>query len=132
VSQGDGAKERRGRAYDLFRSERHPLDAAFKPRSVAAIGASEHRGSVGSTVLENLLIHSFQGKVYPVNPNHSKVLGVQAYRLIAEAPRDVDLAVIVTLAPTVPGVMGECVDAGGGAAVVISVLFRSSAKWLHS
>jgi acetyltransferase len=100
------------------------LDALFLPDSVAVIGATERQGTVGRTVLENLRHPSFQGKVYAVNSRHSEICGLKAYARIGEVPEKVDLAVIATPAATVPGIIGECVDAGVKAAVVISAGFR--------
>src|SRR5687768_7652358 len=56
------------RAHDVLRSERQPLDAIFSPRNIAVIGATETAGSVGRTVLWNLIGNPFGGTVYPVNP----------------------------------------------------------------
>ena len=100
------------------------LDVMFRPRSVAVIGATERAGSVGRTTIANLLNDSFRGEVYPVNPQHSQILGRQAYGSIGKVPGPVDLAVIVTPAATVPGIVGECIDAGVKSAVVISAGFR--------
>jgi acetyltransferase len=103
---------------------RSALDCMFSPKSVAVIGATERDGSVGRTVLERLRIPAFRGQIYPVNPNHPDVLGLRAYPRIGDVPEKVDLAVIVTPARTVPGVVGECVDAGVRAAIVISAGFK--------
>ena len=100
------------------------LDAIFKPRSVAVIGATEKEGSVGRTILWNLISNQFGGTVFPVNPKRSSVLGIRAYPDIAAIPEQVDLAVIVTPAPTVPAVIGACVDAGVPGAIVISAGFK--------
>lgn len=100
------------------------LDAMFQPGSVAVIGATERPGTVGRTVVENLLHPSFQGKVYAVNSRHPEICGLKAYASIGDIPGKVDLAVVATPAPTVPGIIGECVDAGVKAAVVISAGFR--------
>ncbi len=100
------------------------LDALFLPDSVAVIGATERPGTVGRSVLENLRHPSFQGKVYAVNSRHSEICGLKAYARIGEVPEKVDLAVIATPAATVPGIIGECVDAGVRASVVISAGFR--------
>ena len=104
--------------------ERYGLNALFDPRSVAVIGATERSGTVGRTVLQNLLAPDFKGKVYAVNPQHSRVLGIEAYKNIASVPEPVDLAVLATPAATVPALIGECVDAGAKSAVVISAGFR--------
>jgi len=100
------------------------LDALFLPDSVAVIGATERPGTVGRTVVENLLHPSFQGKVYAVNSRHSEICGLKAYPSIGNVPESVDLAVVATPAPTVPRIIGECVDAGVKSAVVISAGFR--------
>jgi acetyltransferase len=103
---------------------RSALDSMFSPKSVAVIGATDREGSVGRTVLERLRIPAFRGRIYPVNPKHTDVLGLRAYLKIGDVPEKVDLAVIITPAGTVPGVVGECVDAGVRAAVVISAGFK--------
>ena len=113
-------------AHDIFRQETHPLEPFFKPRAVALIGATETPGSVGRTLLQNLTATSFGGLVYPVNPKRDSVLGIKAYRSIADIPGPVDLAVIATPAPTVPALVGQCADRGVPAAVIISAGFRET------
>jgi len=105
-------------------ARRASLNAIFQPRSVAVIGATERERSVGRATLNNLISASFRGKVYPVNPHSPQVLGLRAYPRIGEIPETVDLAVIVTPAATVPGIVGECIAAGVQGAVVISAGFR--------
>ncbi|AFZ19980.1 bifunctional acetate--CoA ligase family protein/GNAT family N-acetyltransferase [Allocoleopsis franciscana] len=111
-------------AHDVLRYERQPLDAIFAPKNVAVIGATEKAGSVGRTLLWNLISNPFGGTVFPVNPKRPSVLGIKAYPSIAAVPETVDLAVVVTPAPTVPGVIGECVAAGVKGAIIISAGFR--------
>jgi acetyltransferase len=112
-------------AFDVLRqSTAHPLDPFFRPRAVAVIGATETPGSVGRTLLHNLITSPFGGTVYPVNPKRQSVLGIRAYRTIADVPSTVDLAVIATPAPTVPAVVGACADRGVPAAVIISAGFH--------
>ncbi len=103
---------------------RHPLDAIFAPRNVAVIGASETVGSVGRTLLWNLISHPFGGTIFPVNPKRDNVLGIHAYNRVADIPAQVDLAVIVTPARTVPGLIEECVQAGVKGAIIISAGFK--------
>ena len=102
----------------------YALEKFFSPESVAVIGATNRERSVGRTVLMNLRNGSFPGKVYAVNPNHPEVLGLPSYPAIAAVPGPVDLALVVTPAATVPGVIGECVDAGVKAAIVITAGFK--------
>ena len=103
-----------------------PLDVFFTPKAVAVVGATERRGSVGRTVLSNLLASPFGGPVYPVNQKRSSVLGAKAYTSVGSCPGPVDLAVIVTPANSVPGVVRECVEAGVNGAVIISAGFKEA------
>jgi acetyltransferase len=113
-------------SFDILKYERHPLNAIFEPESVAVIGASESAGSVGRTVLWNLISSPFGGTVYPVNPKRPSILGVKAYPNLASIPGDVELAVITTPAGTVPGIMAECVEKGVKGAIVISAGFKET------
>src|SRR4051794_37075490 len=106
------------RAHDVLRTERQPLDAIFAPRNIAVVGATETPGSVGRTVLWNLIQSPFGGTVYPVNSKRPSVLGIRAYKSIADVPEKVDLAVVVTPAPAVPQVIAQCADAGVRGAIV--------------
>jgi acetyltransferase len=104
--------------------EKPSLDALFDPQSVAVIGATDRPNTVGRTVLQNLLHPGFKRKVYAVNPQRSEILGLKAYKSIRDVPERVDLAVLATPAATIPGLIGECIDAGARSAVVISAGFR--------
>ena len=110
--------------HNYLHYERHPLDSIFAPTNVAVIGATEKIGSVGRTVLWNLISNPFGGTVFPVNPKRSGILGIKAYPSIGAVPEKVDLAVLVTPAPAVPGLIKECVDAGIKGAIVISAGFK--------
>ena len=112
------------RASDILRATSSPLDAIYRPSSVAVIGATEKDGSVGRTVLWNLISSPFGGTVFPINPSRPSVLGVKAYASLADVPDPVDLAVIVTPAPTAPGLMAECAAKGVQGAIIISAGFR--------
>ena len=112
------------KAHDVLRSEGHPLDAIFAPHSVAVVGASDRPGSVGRAVLWSLVSSPFGGTVYPVSEKRSSVLGIKAYATVEQIPEAVDLAVIVTPADSVPGVIAQCVAAGVRGAIVISAGFK--------
>ncbi len=103
---------------------RQALDAIFAPNSIAVIGATEKEGSVGRTILRNLISSPFGGTVYPVNPKRPNVLGIKAYPDVTAIPERIDLAVVVTPAPTVPDIIGQCVDTGVKGAIVISAGFK--------
>jgi acetyltransferase len=113
-------------ASDVLRTRPGGLQTIFAPRTVAVIGATEKVGSVGRTILWNLITNPFGGTVFPVNPNRPNVLGVKAYPSIADVPDRVDLAVIVTPAPTVPKLIADCVAAGVGGAIIISAGFKET------
>ncbi|HEY9639413.1 MAG TPA: CoA-binding protein, partial [Coleofasciculaceae cyanobacterium] len=114
------------KAYDVLRIEHQPLKTLFAPHTVAVIGATDKPGSVGRTLLWNLISHPFGGMVFPVNPKHASVLGIKAYPTIGTVPESVDLAIIVTPAPTVPGIIAECVEAGVKGAIIISAGFKEA------
>jgi acetyltransferase len=113
-------------AHDVLGYERQQLDAIFRPETVAVIGATERPGSVGRTIMWNLVSSPFGGTVFPVNSRRPSVLGIKAYPSVSEVPARVDLAVIVAPAPEVPGIIRECVEAGVEGAVIISAGFREA------
>lgn len=111
----------------IFRyKQHHPLNSLFEPKSVAVIGATEKEGSVGRTLLWNLISNPFGGTVFPINPKHDSILGIKAYPDLASLPQPVDLAVLVTPASTVPGLISECVEAGVKSAIIISAGFKET------
>ena len=112
------------RAADVLKFEPNPLDAIFTPKNVAVIGATETVGSVGRTIVWNLVTNPFGGTVFPVNPKRPSILGIKTYPSIKQVPAKVDLAVIVTPAPSVPDIIGDCVEAGVKGAIIISAGFK--------
>lgn len=104
------------------------LEPLFRPRSVAVIGASRDRGSIGGAIFHNLVSHGFEGPVYPVNPRSKTVQSVAAYADIGAVPGDVDLAVIVVPAAHVEAALEGCARKGVKAAVVISAGFRETGE----
>ena len=100
------------------------LDKIFKPTNVAVIGATEKEGSVGRTILKNLITNPFGGTIFPVNPKRPNVLGIQAYKSILDISVPIDLAVIVTPAKIVPTVVQQCVDKGVEGCIIISAGFK--------
>lgn len=102
----------------------HPLDPIFHPRSIAVVGATEKEGSVGRTILWNLLSSPFGGTVYPVNPVRPAILGVKAYPSVSAIGEPVDLAVIVTPAKSAPELVDECGRAGVRGVIIISAGFK--------
>src|SRR4030095_10150269 len=115
-------------AHNILHPQASSLDVFFSPKTVAVIGATEKEGSVGRTLLWNLLSNPFGGTVYPVNPKRPNVLGVRAFPTVGDIPDKLDLAVIVTPAPTVPGLVAECAQAGVRRAIIISAGFLEAGE----
>jgi acetyltransferase len=101
-----------------------PLDVFFAPKAVAVVGATENPGSVGRTILWNLITSPFGGSVYPVNPKRPNVLGIKSYTSLSAIPDKVDLVIIVTPPSTVPDIIRQCGEIGVKGAVVISAGFK--------
>ncbi len=104
----------------------NPLDAIFAPQTVAVIGATEKVGSVGRTLLWNLISHPFGGTVFPVNPQRHSILGIRAYPSIFDIPEAIDLAIIATPAAIVPSIIADCVKLGVKGAIIISAGFKEA------
>ena len=98
----------------------------FEPRSVAVVGASRRRGSIGGELFRNILDGDFAGAAYPVNRDGTPVAGVRAYRSIAEIPETVDVAVISLPGAAVIAAADEVLRAGTRALVVISAGFAET------
>ena len=108
--------------------KRHYLSKIFEPASVAVIGASDREGSVGAQVLQNLRESGFKGGIYPVNPKHSEVQGLECFQTITAIDHPVELAIIAIPSRHIPKVMRECGEHGVGAAIVLSAGFAETGK----
>jgi len=84
------------------------LDPIFRPRSVAVVGASRRRNSIGRELIRNLIEFEYAGKIFPVNPRADVVASMKCYRSIPAIPDPVDLAVIVVPREQVLGVLEQC------------------------
>ncbi|HPX12692.1 MAG TPA: CoA-binding protein, partial [Syntrophales bacterium] len=104
------------------------LDAVFKPKSVALIGASTAPGKLGYDILYNLINAGFAGPIYPINPKADEILGLKVYKDIASTPAPADLAVVVIPARFVPGTLEQCGKAGVKAAVVVTGGFAEAGE----
>jgi acetyltransferase len=107
-------------------NERHYLTSLFEPRSIAIIGASETPGSIGETLVRNMLDTNYSGKLFFVNPKHERVFAQKSYESVESIPQRLDLAVICTKPETVPGIVDACGRAGTRAAIVLSGGFSES------
>ena len=98
----------------------------LRPHSVAVIGASRRRGTVGAEIFSNLMRGGFTGPAYVVNPRAAEVQGHPAYASIGDLPEPVDLAVVVVPAAQVAKIARECGAAGVHALLVISAGFAEA------
>ncbi|KFI05646.1 bifunctional acetate--CoA ligase family protein/GNAT family N-acetyltransferase [Massilia sp. BSC265] len=96
------------------------LEHLFAPKSVALIGASERPGSLGATLLHNLLAGGFKGEVWPVNPKYGELAGRHCHASVSELPQAPALAVICTPPATIPAIVRQLGERGTRAAVVLS------------
>ncbi len=98
----------------------HNLERIFKPNSLAIIGASERPGSIGDSLMKNVLSGGYKGKVFPVNPKTGMIHGLPACASVKDIDQSVDLAIIATPILKVPSIIRECVRAKIAGAVVLS------------
>ncbi len=102
------------------------VHALLHPRSVAVIGASRRRGTVGGELFHNLLNSGFPGPVFPVNPGADVVQSVAAYRSILDIPGPVDLAVLVVPAAAAADAARECARKGVRTIIAVSSGFAET------
>jgi acetyl coenzyme A synthetase (ADP forming)-like protein len=104
------------------------LDAILKPKSVAVVGASATPGKIGYTVVYNLIKDGYQGKIYPINPTATEILGLKVYASVLDIPEDVEAAVITVPAKFVAPVVEECGKKGIKGLIVITSGFAESGR----
>jgi len=100
------------------------LDALFKPKSVAIIGASNNPLSIGHIVMQNLLDHDFRGPIYPINPKSRFIKSFRAYASIKDVPDEIDLVNISIKNTLVPYVLEDCGKKGVKFAIVHTAGFK--------
>jgi acyl-CoA synthetase (NDP forming) len=99
------------------------LDPIFAPRSIAVIGASRHRDSIGFALLHNLVANEFNGAIFPVNPHAAALHSLKCYPSVAAVPDPIDLAVVAVPREAVQEVVEQCLAKGVRGLVVISAGF---------
>ena len=99
------------------------LDALFKPRAIAIVGASTKELSIGNVIIRNLQKYGYKGDIYPLNPNAPEVCGLKAYKSIDEIPAEIDLAHIIIPSKFVPQTIEDCGKKGVKAVIINSAGF---------
>ncbi|OGW26794.1 MAG: acyl-CoA synthetase [Nitrospirae bacterium GWC2_57_13] len=102
------------------------LSSLFHPRSIAVVGASRDPRKVGHAILNNLIRFGYAGRILPVNPSGTEILGLPSIPRLSDADSDVDLAVIAVPARAVPSAIADCAAAGVTSAVVVSAGFKET------
>jgi acetate---CoA ligase (ADP-forming) len=90
----------------------HDIKYLFEPRSVAILGASAKEGKIGWSVVNNLLVDKYKGRILPINPTAKEVLGIPAYKDIQSVEGEIDLGVVVIPASGVFEAVKGCADKG--------------------
>ncbi|RKX65839.1 MAG: CoA-binding protein [Thermodesulfobacteriota bacterium] len=102
------------------------LRKLFNPESVAIVGASTHEGKIGHILVKNLLTYDYPGKIFPINPKASEILGLKAYSSLKNIPERVDLAIIAVKPVDVLETIKICGEKNIEAAIVISAGFKET------
>ncbi len=107
-------------------TETRSLDPVFSPRSIAVVGASRAKGSIGYALLDNLIRSQFNGAIFPVNPQAAVIHSLKCYPSLAAIPDPVDLALIVVPKPAVGPALDEAIAKGVRGLVVITAGFSET------
>ncbi|WP_157248061.1 acetate--CoA ligase family protein [Nonomuraea typhae] len=91
----------------------------FRPRAIAVIGASAEQGKIGNSVMRNLINGGYQGRIFPINPKAADIMGLPAYKSIADVPYEVDVAVFAIPAAFVAPALEEAGKKGVAGAIMI-------------
>jgi acetyltransferase len=104
----------------------HYLTTLFTPESIALYGASDRTDSVGGVVFKNLLTSGYKGRIYAINPKRDEVQGEKAFSSLDDIEETVDLAVVVTPARSIPGIVEACGERGVKMMLILSAGFRET------
>lgn len=110
------------------RAEAASIQNFFDARSVAVIGASRRQDTIGQTLVRNLVLGDYQGRVYVVNPAADSVAGMPAYSSVADIPGDVDIAIVAVPSDKVADVVLDCAAKGVHGMVVVSSGFAETGE----
>jgi acetyl coenzyme A synthetase (ADP forming)-like protein len=120
VLEAEGEAERRATAASLM-----PI---FYPQSVAVIGASRNKASIGGRLFNNIINADYRGPVYPVNPKSPFIRSIPTYPSVKDIPVPIDLAFVVVPGPHVIEVVKECAEKGVKGLCVISAGFSETGE----
>jgi acyl-CoA synthetase (NDP forming) len=107
---------------------RKQIHSLLAPRAIAIVGAGSTPGSIGSRATSALLDSSFDGKIYPINPNRDEVQGLRAYPSLLDVPGPIDVVEILVSAESTPGVLREAAQRGVRAAALLNAGFGEAGR----
>ena len=110
------------------RAEAASIQRFFNARSVAVIGASRRQDTIGQTLVRNLVLGDYQGRVYVVNPAAKSVAGMPAYASVGDIPDEVDIAIVAVPSEAVHDVVLDCAAKGVHGLVVVSAGFAETGE----
>ncbi len=110
------------------RAEAASVERFFAARSVAVVGASRRHDAVGRALVRNLVLGDYRGRVYVVNSSADSVVGMPAFRSVADIPHEVDVAIVAVPAEAVPDVVLDCAQKGVHGLVVVSSGFAETGQ----
>ena len=95
----------------------------FHPGTVAVIGASATKPTIGNTFIRRMRAFGYPGAIYPIHPKATHIEALPAYPSLGETPEPVDYAYVAIGAERVPALLAA---AAGNVAFtqVISSGFR--------
>jgi acetate---CoA ligase (ADP-forming) len=102
---------------------KEPLSRMLRPQTIAVIGASE-KLNYGGRLMRNLIEQGYQGRIYPVHPSGSTILGLPSFSSILDIVGPIDLAIVVVKAEMLDAILQQCEDKQVGAVLIISAGFR--------
>lgn len=106
--------------------DRNDLRAFFEPDSVAVFGSLREGFGLGYGMVRNLRQFGYSGRIYPISPFHSEVMGMKAYSSVDEAAEPIEAAIVITPPPTVPGIVEQCARKGVKAVIIVSENFAEA------
>lgn len=112
----------------MDRQLKESLDRIFYPRAVAIVGVSERPDNPGTLFLRSFRDMGFEGDLFPVNPRHREILGLECFPDISSLPRVPDLAILSVPPAAVPGLVQECASSGVGGCVINTAGFSETGR----
>jgi acetyl coenzyme A synthetase (ADP forming)-like protein len=106
------------------KEKKSSLDAIFRPKSIAIVGVSRRRGSIGREILHNLIEYEFNGAIFPINPHAEVIHSLKCYPSVLDVPQAIDLAIIVVPKEQAVEAVEECGKKGIKGIVMITAGFR--------